>query len=56
MLVITAQALVVGLPLARSSTAGALKIAANDGTDEIVAYADETVTTIATQLVRVRRA
>lgn len=53
-LTITAQAIKPGLPLARSSTAGALKIAANDGTDEIVAYGDETVTTIATQLVRVR--
>lgn len=53
-LVITAQAVVVGIPLARSGTAGALKLAANDGTDEIVGYGGETVTTTATQLVLVR--
>ena len=53
-LVITAQACVVGLPVARSSTAGALKLAAVDGSDDIVGYCDETVTTTATQLVRVR--
>ena len=53
-LVITAQAVVVGSPLARSSTAGALKLADTTGTDEIVGYADETVTTTATQLVCVR--
>lgn len=54
-LVITAQTVIIGLPLARSATAGALKLAATDGTDEIVGYADETVTTTATQLVRVRK-
>lgn len=53
-LTITGQAIVVGAPMARSATAGALKLAATDGTDEIVGYADETVTTAATQLVRVR--
>ena len=52
-LVITAQALVVGTAVVRSSTAGALKIGAG-ATDEVVGYADETVTTTATQLVRVR--
>lgn len=52
-LVITAQALVKGTPLARSATPGALKIAATDGTDEIECFADEAVTTTATQLVRV---
>jgi hypothetical protein len=55
-LVITAQALVQGTPLARSATPGALKIAATDGTDEIECYSDEAVTTTATQLVRVRKA
>lgn len=53
-LVITAQTIVVGAPLARSATAGALKLADGTGTDEIVGYADETVTTTATQLVAVR--
>lgn len=54
-LVITAQAIASdGVPLARSATLGALKIAATDGTDEIVAYSDEIVTTTATQLVAVR--
>lgn len=53
-LVITAQAVTLGAPLARSSTAGALKLAATDGTDEIVGYAHEAVTTTATQLVAVR--
>lgn len=55
-LVITTQVLLKGLPLARSSTPGALKLAATDGTDEIECYADEAVTTTATQLVRVRMA
>ena len=53
-LCITAQAITAGIALARSGTAGALKLAANDGTDEIVGYAAETVTTTATQLVAVR--
>lgn len=53
-LVITAQALVKGTPLSRSGTAGALKIAATGGTEQIVAYSDEIVTTSATQLVRIR--
>lgn len=52
-LVITAQALVKGTPLSRSATAGALKIAATGGTEQIVAYSDEIVTTSGTQLVRV---
>lgn len=55
-LVITAQAILKGLPLARSATPGALKLAATDGTDDIFGYADETVTTTATQLVAVRMA
>ena len=58
-LVITTQALVIGTPLARSSTDGALKIAVTPATvgatsEEILCYADEIVTTGATQLVRVR--
>ena len=52
-LVITAQAVTAGIALARSSTAGALKIAGG-ATDEIVCYAAETVTTTGTQLVAVR--
>ena len=60
-LVIIAQALVVGTPLARSGTDGALKIAVTPATvgatsEEILCYVDEIVTTTATQLVRVRRA
>lgn len=54
-LVVTAQALVVGTALTRSAaTPGALVIAATDGTEEILCYADEAVTTTATQLVRVK--
>lgn len=54
-LVITGQALVRGTPLTRSvGTPGALVIAATDGTEEVLCYADEIVTTTATQLVRVR--
>lgn len=53
-LVITAQALVRGTALTRlAATPGALTIAATDGTEEILCYADEVVTTTATQLVRV---
>lgn len=53
-LVVTGQALQQGTPLTRSSaTPGALVIAATDGTVEVLAYADEVVTTTATQLVRV---
>ncbi len=55
-LVITAQAVVKGSPLGRSATPGALQLAATNGTDEIEIYADETVTTTATQLVRCRMA
>lgn len=55
-LVITAQAVLKGLPLSRSGTPGALKLAATDGTEEIEVYADESVTTTATQLVRCRAA
>lgn len=53
-LVITGQALVRGTPLTRSAaTPGALVIAA-PATDEVLCYADEIVTTTATQLVRVK--
>lgn len=53
-LVVTAQALVVGTALTRSAaTPGALVIAATDGTEEIICHSDEVVTTTATQLVRV---
>lgn len=53
-LCVTAQALVRGTALTRSAvTPGALVIAATDGTEEILCYADEVVTTTATQLVRV---
>ncbi len=60
-LVITAQALVVGTPLSRSGTDGVLKIAVTPAifgatSEEILFYVDEIVTTTATQLVRVRRA
>ena len=56
-MVITAQALVKGLtPLSRSATAGVLKIALTDGTEDIIFYADETTTTTGTQLVHVYRA
>lgn len=54
-LVITGQALVVGTALARSATPGALQIAATDGTDEIECFANEAVTTGATQLVCVTK-
>jgi hypothetical protein len=54
-LVITAQALVKGTALTRSAaTPGALVIAATDGTEEILCYSDEAVTTTVTQLVCVR--
>jgi hypothetical protein len=54
-LVITAQALEKGTALTRSAaTPGALVIAATDGTEEILCYSDEAVTTTATQLVCVR--
>jgi hypothetical protein len=58
-LVITAQALVIGTPLSRSGTDGALKIAVTPAifgatSEEILCYVDEIVTTTATQLVRVR--
>jgi hypothetical protein len=55
-LVITGQAVLKGLPLGRSATPGALQLAATNGTDEIEVYADEAVTTAATQLVRCRMA
>lgn len=55
-LVITGQAITIGDALTRSATGGALQLAAGDNTDDIVGYADETVTTTATQLVRVRKA
>ena len=54
-LCVTAQALVRGTPLTRSAvTPGALVIALLDGTQEVLCYADEVITTTATQLVRVR--
>ena len=58
-LVITGQALVKGTALARSATPGALKIAVTPATvgvtsEDIFGYADEVVTTAATQLVCVR--
>lgn len=52
-LVATGQNLEIGTALTRNG-AGLLTIAATDGTEEIVAYSDEDVTTSATQLVRVR--
>lgn len=54
-LVATGQAVKVGTALTRAA-GGLLTIAAVDGTHEIVAHADETVTTTASQLVRVRKA
>lgn len=59
-LVATGQALVVGTPLSLNG-AGLLKIAvtpANVGatSEQVLCYADETVTTTGTQLVRVRAA
>jgi hypothetical protein len=54
-LVVTAQALVKGTPLTRSAgTPGALVIAATNGTEEILAYSEEILTTSGTQLVLVR--
>lgn len=58
-LVITGQALVKGTALSRSATPGALKIAVIPATvgvtsEDVFGYADETVTTTATQLVCVR--
>lgn len=50
-LVITAQVITKGTALARSATPGALQIAPTDGTVDIVAHADETITTTGTQLV-----
>jgi len=52
-LVVTAQNLEIGTALARNG-AGLLVIAATGGTNEIVGYSDEDVTTSGTQLVRVR--
>ena len=54
-LVVTAQNLERGTALSRNG-AGLLKIALTGGTEEIVAYSDEDVTTTATQLVTVRAA
>lgn len=54
-LVITAQALVIGTALTRlAATPGALTISATDGTEEILCFADEIITTSGTELVRVR--
>lgn len=57
-LVVTGQALIKGSPLSRNG-AGLLKLAVTPATvgatsEEIACYSDETVTTTATQLVRVR--
>ena len=57
-LVATGQTLIVGSPLARNG-AGLLKLAVTPATvgatsEEIVGYSDETITTSATTLVRVR--
>lgn len=52
-LVVTAQNLEIGTALARNGS-GLLVIAATGGTNEIVGYSDEDVTTSGTQLVRVR--
>lgn len=52
-LCVTGQALVQGVtPLTRNG-AGLLRIALTNGTEEIMCFADETVTTTATQLVAV---
>ena len=49
-----AQVLVKGVtPLTRDG-AGALRVALTDGTEEVLCYADETVTTTAEQLVAVQ--
>ena len=53
-LVITAQTLVRGTPLARSATPGAMKASATDGTEQVDGFADEIITTSGTQLVRMR--
>ena len=54
-LVVTAQALVKGTALTRSiGTPGALVIAATGGTEEILCFSDEALTTSGTQLVCVR--
>jgi len=56
--VITGQALVRGTPLTHTA-GGMLTVAATDGTEEIVAYAEETVTTATAapgELVLVKRA
>ena len=57
-LVVTGQTLIVGSPMARNG-AGLLKLAVTPATvgatsEEIACFADETVTTTATQLVRCR--
>ena len=52
-LTVTGQALVQGTAMTRNAT-GQLLIAATNGTVDVLCYSDETVTTSATQLVRVR--
>lgn len=54
-LVATGQDLEIGTALTRAA-GGLLTIALTNGTNEIVAYSDEDVTTTASQLVRVRKA
>lgn len=44
-----------GIALTRSATAGELKIAATDGTEEIVAYSDEAINVATAQLVRITK-
>lgn len=53
LLVATGQTLIAGDALSRNG-AGLLKKALTDGTEEIVAFADEAITTAATTLVAVR--
>lgn len=51
----TGQVLIRGSALSRAGTTGRLKLALTNGTEEIVAYSDEALTTAANdQLVRVR--
>lgn len=52
-LVVTAQVLERGSPMSRNG-AGLLKLALTDGTEEIVCFSDETITTSGTEFVSVR--
>ena len=53
-LVVTGQALIIGTPLMRAASGGALTTATTAGAAEIICYADETITTSGTELVSVR--